>query len=992
MGETSQVLDSSARTRESSHDEGGRHESIPHPKRSHVQEEAEDMPSCVRICGAMLQSCESFLAFSNLTMAFLSDNKIHFIEPLASLPNLRLLDLSSNMVQFSAGHHSDLFFPRLSVLFLHNNLVRKLPDVQSFERAKLMRVLTMFGNPIEEGKVDPLECFNRFPSLLLVDNHVRADHFKKHDLHLAPVNSKKVLRTFLRRRFKSRLQRKVDHLFEIFRDPSRNIHDFEHFQDILSQVHRIYSNSTPYNIISRVAMGHSARTKFRMLYSHYLMPTITLQRWLLSAYLRRLVHSLLSGGIMDDQNIAKKLAKLPLSDDDLLLRSSNLTIFFHPKYADVIEQLAAKWGSMQSSSDSPILYLSNIFSFQRERRGGGNELFRAVLRMRRRARTLQEASHLARFPVRRFRLGRLTHVDTKTRTIFLQHFEHHHFDVLPSSRSQHISHRFLVVLKFKDEASRNHFINYVTYLNRTINSSSLSSIGSVHFLLGESVLRVHAACCVQATARRWLEYRSKKRSLKKAVLLLRSTRSIQHWWRWTCTRLRTEALACLAKALTDNGTSTTLYCISNNLKPKLLSHDRSVSFLPESKISFVFDENEDVQVLQPELASSDGRRVLPSWVGLQVRLIPWLPHEASLKSLLTQGTQIDIAEAESLKDEEDHALRFPNRRLFGSIPVLKFHFKSNNQARIRTTLLFIKTWSAQKRDPITLMKATDCQQHLMAALIQSVYRGHLSRARCHRLRNVRDVWKIDRVVSRRKFVELEKAVESQRVRKGQVSPPPPSLAPRIAREEMGLTGMTALDMTRGSLKGDMKRAKQSLVISSKLDKIVAGKLQEEKLIRSRPDMKFHPSSQSRIFSSQSRIFSSNLELFNLSKLEASVVVSLKEVELQQVRNRIKTSKQVHQNVMETASEYRSSYLEKCKHDRKVQRERAEVIKSINSQPPTIPAASKSRSRISRNLSLNLTNAIRAIGQLPTINTTESRGKGDRHSEGAGRGGYGARTG
>ncbi|EKX37117.1 hypothetical protein GUITHDRAFT_155044 [Guillardia theta CCMP2712] len=81
--------------------------------------------------------------------------------------------------------------------------------------------------------------------------------------------------------------------------------------------------------------------------------------------------------------------------------------------------------------------------------------------------------------------------------------------------------------------------------------------------------------------------------------------------------------------------------------------------------------------------------------------------------------------------------------------------------------------------------------------------------------------------------------------------------------------------------------------------------------------------------------------------------------------------------METASEYRSSYLEKCKHDRKVQRERAEVMKSINSQPPTIPAASKSRSRISRNLSLNLTNAIRAIGQLPTINTTESVQEGER---------------
>eukprot|EP00960_Hanusia_phi_P006244 179914-Hanusia_phi.AAC.2 len=898
------VLDSPGKLRESSTGEGGRHESIPHRKRDAVDDQVQENAACVRLCSADLQSCEKLLAFSNVTLAFLSDNKIHFIEPLAALPNLRLLDLSSNMVQFCSGQNGKVFFPKLNFIFLHNNLIRKLSDIQSLERANVMRVLTIFGNPIEGGKIDVIECLARFPSLLLVDNQVRADHFKEHEMNSTRVDSRKVLKIMLKRRFKSRLQRKVDHIFEIFRDPNRNIHDFYHFKEIHSQVHRIYSNSTPFEVINRVATGHSARKKFRVLYSRYLMPAITLQRWLLSAYLRRLVHSLLSGGILDHESISKKLAMLPLADDDLLHHSSNLTLFFPPKYANVIEQLAAKWGILQSSSASPILYLSNVFSFQQQHDGQANGMFRSVLRMHRRARSLQDAHPWARFQVKRFGMGRLVRCDTKTKIAFHRQFEEHdEFDELQSSRPDRMFHNFLVVLKFRDETARNHFINYVSYLNRTIKSLGELSIQPVSFLLGEGVMRIYSTCCIQATVRRWLECRGMRNVVKKAVLLLRCTKCIQHWWRWTALRLRIIALASLAKLLNANASCTTLYCISDNLKQKLVSHDHSVSFLPESKFSFVFDENEDVQILEAEASPSRNRGFLPAWVGLQVDPIPWFPHDASLKSLLTQGTQIDIAEPRGQREEEEEPLLFPNRRLFGSIPVLKFHFKSSQQARIRASLLFIKTWSSWRREPITLMRSTDCQQHLMAALLQSVYRGHLSRSGCKRLRLAGDMRRVESV-SRKKFVEVDLSGERRRRRKELSSFLSPPRRPPAVQKEISLTGMTALDGTRGNLKEELLRSKQSLAVSARMDKIAGGRLCEEALLRSRRSRKPYRPSQSRVFSSPSRVLSSDLELFTLSKLEASVVVSLKEVELQQVRNRIKTTKERHQHVMEIASENR----------------------------------------------------------------------------------------
>ena len=122
--------------------------------------------------------CDRFSALKNLQIACLCANRLASLGALQFLPHLRILDVSDNSVQFvvnsSAGNPTG--FRRLSVLYLHRNLVRRAHGLEGLTQAIHLRILTLYGNPISRDEYYRPSVFNAVPSVLALDGHPKIPH------------------------------------------------------------------------------------------------------------------------------------------------------------------------------------------------------------------------------------------------------------------------------------------------------------------------------------------------------------------------------------------------------------------------------------------------------------------------------------------------------------------------------------------------------------------------------------------------------------------------------------------------------------------------------------------------------------------------------------------------------------------------------------------------------------------------------------------------
>ncbi|XP_030061567.1 leucine-rich repeat and IQ domain-containing protein 3 [Microcaecilia unicolor] len=202
----------------------------------------------VRLNKLLLQDMIYLQHCISLKICILSNNCISNISPLKSCSRLVKLDLHGNQIQLLPEREFWSKMGDLKLLYLHNNGIGKLTNVESLSGCPSLTGLTLFDTPLSLNKNYRHIIVNSIWPLKALDNYVISDEEIIEDLSL---NEK----------FKALNPHLFLHFLPVLRKEASFQDEINVVRDIISKINQILAHNSPVLIIQRRIRGYLTRKR-----------------------------------------------------------------------------------------------------------------------------------------------------------------------------------------------------------------------------------------------------------------------------------------------------------------------------------------------------------------------------------------------------------------------------------------------------------------------------------------------------------------------------------------------------------------------------------------------------------------------------------------------------------------------------------------------------------------------------------------------------------
>ncbi|XP_029474540.1 leucine-rich repeat and IQ domain-containing protein 3 isoform X1 [Rhinatrema bivittatum] len=191
----------------------------------------------------------------SLKVCILPNNYLTNINPLRSCSRLVKLDLHGNQIQHLPEKEFWSEMSDLKLLFLHNNSIGKLTNVQSLSVCPNLTGLTLFDTPLSLNQNYRHIVVNSIWSLKALDNYVISDEEIIEDW---PMNE----------RFKALNPRLFLNFLPVLRKKASFQDEINVVKGIISKINQILAHNSPVLIVQSTIRGYLTRKRIRKIPSH----------------------------------------------------------------------------------------------------------------------------------------------------------------------------------------------------------------------------------------------------------------------------------------------------------------------------------------------------------------------------------------------------------------------------------------------------------------------------------------------------------------------------------------------------------------------------------------------------------------------------------------------------------------------------------------------------------------------------------------------------
>lgn len=202
----------------------------------------------VQLSKLSLKDVEYLQYCTTLKICILVNNYITSIEPLFACTQLIKLDLHGNQIHLLPRQEFWSEMRELKLLYLHNNGIERLKNVQALSSCPNLIGLTLFDTPASLKKRYRHIVVNSILSLKVLDNYVISDEEIIEDCHLTDMFKPLNPRLFL-------------HFLPVLKTETNFQDEIEAVKEIISKINYIHAHNSPVLIIQRMTRGYLTRKK-----------------------------------------------------------------------------------------------------------------------------------------------------------------------------------------------------------------------------------------------------------------------------------------------------------------------------------------------------------------------------------------------------------------------------------------------------------------------------------------------------------------------------------------------------------------------------------------------------------------------------------------------------------------------------------------------------------------------------------------------------------